>query len=81
MSGYEVHEEGLFRFTSIPKQMGEGVWRVDVIFEFKDGPTEGPAHGPRKKHTLNTDFDDAESALEAGVDYGYERARDNRTGL
>jgi len=80
MTGYEVHEEGLFRFTSIPKQVGEGVWRVDVIFEFKSSAADAtPVQ--RKKHTLSTDFDDAESALEAGVDYGYERARDNRTGL
>jgi hypothetical protein len=80
MTGYEVHEEGQFRFTSMPKQVGEGVWRVDVIFEYKDGAADG-APAQRKKHTLSTDFDDAEAALEAGVDYGYERARDNRTGL
>ena len=75
----EVHEEGLFRFTAIPKQVEAGVWRVDVIFELKDGAVAGRAKS--KMHTFGSDFDDAESALEAGVDYGYERARDNRTGL
>jgi hypothetical protein len=80
MAEHRVFEEGPYYFTSIPQQDADGRWLAVVSFEFKAEYAKGGLVRT-KVHTLHESFDDSDRAYQAGINFGYAKAKADETGL